>query len=227
MTTMEHKPLSNLKRLSLVIADDVKETRRAARLMVTLLPTVEVVGVAQNGREAVELVQKVKPDMVLIDINMPEMDGLTAIRTLLKYRPDTACVIMSAQGDSRTMQEAIDAGARGYLVKPFTTEELVQTMKRVISSLGESGPDAEEVVKLRRQRDAYLLELAGEYVRARRTDEKARQILEILATDPNCEPQWLMALAMIYMSRRRWADLAQVAGRLAKIAPSPRKGETA
>jgi YesN/AraC family two-component response regulator len=221
MTMIRQKSPPDEKRLRLVIADDVKETRRAARLMISLLPSVEVVGVAQNGREAVALVQKLKPDIVLIDINMPEMGGLTAIRTLLKHRPETACVIMSAQGDSRTMQEAIEAGARGYLVKPFTTEELVQAMKRIISTVAESRHDTDEVAKLRRQRDAYLLELAGEYVRARRTDDKARHVLEILATNPNCEPQWLMALAMIYMARRQWGDLQSIAGRLAKAAQKP------
>jgi YesN/AraC family two-component response regulator len=214
MTQFNQKPTTEDGRLSVLIADDVKETRRAARLMMTLLPTVEVVAVAQNGREAVELVQKHRPDVVLIDINMPEMDGLTAIRNLLQYRPQTACVIMSAQGDSATLQEAFEAGARGYLVKPFTTEELVREMKRIVKTLQETQPSSDELEELRQQRDKYLRELAAEYVRARRTDDKARKILETLAANPECEPQWLMALAMIYMARRNWGELKVIAGRL-------------
>lgn len=217
MALTKPNPENGRDRLRVLIADDVQETRRSARLMMTLLPNLEVVAVAQNGREAVQLARQHKPDIVLIDVNMPEMDGLTAVKAMLRDRPQTACLIMSAQKDSNTLQEAIAAGARGYLIKPFTTEELVDAMGRVGDVIESDQRDFGDVDRLRQQRDAYLKDLASEYIRSRRTDDKALGVFEKLAAGPQCEPQYLMALVMIYVSRRRWKDLKLIAERLEKL----------
>jgi YesN/AraC family two-component response regulator len=84
-------------RLRVLIADDIVEMRRSTRLMLTLVPDVEVVAIAHNGREAVEMTHKHKPDIALMDVNMPEMDGLDAIKLMMQTHPPLVCVVVSAE----------------------------------------------------------------------------------------------------------------------------------
>lgn len=202
------------QRLRVMVADDVTETRRSTRLMLTLIPNVEIVAIVKNGREAVEAARQHKPDIALMDINMPQMNGLRAIEIMLTERPDMACVIISAERDTETLLEAMAVGARGYLTKPFTSEQLIETIGRVSRSLNASRTRAEQASNLRRQRDIYLVELANEYVKQRRTDDKALLVYEELAARPDCELQWLMSLAMIYVLRKEWGKLKHLAARL-------------
>lgn len=217
ISTATAAPVVENERLTVLIADDVKETRRSARLMMTLLPGVEVVSIAQNGREAVALARKHNPDIVLMDINMPEMDGLSAAREMQQHLPHIACVIMSAHRDGDIMREAMASGARGYLVKPFTTDQLVKVMDRVIKVIRNTRMQPVQDDQLRQQRDDYLVELAHEYLKTRRADDKAVEVFEVLAAEPDCPERWLMALATVYLVRRQWGPLKQIAGRLEKI----------
>lgn len=205
-----HQP----QRLRVLVADDVTETRRSTRLMLTLIPNVEIVAIVKNGREAVEATRQHKPDIALMDINMPQMNGLRAIEVMLTERPDMACVVISAERDTETLLEAMAVGARGYLTKPFTSEQLIETVGRISRNLLANRHRAEQSANMRRQRDIYLVELANEYVKQRRTDDKALLVYEELAARPDCELQWLMSLAMIYVLRKDWSKLKQLAARL-------------
>lgn len=203
--------------LRILIADDVRETRRSTRLMLTLVPNAEVVAMASDGRQAVELARKHQPDIVLMDVNMPHMDGLSAIREMLQYRPDIGCIIISAEQDRHTFKEAMAVGARGFITKPFTAEQLLEVVQRVGQELQKSRRRFEQGEKMRQQRDMYLRELATEYVKTRRTDDKALAVFEELAADPDCDPRWLMALSLIYVLRGQWGKLKDVAGRLEQL----------
>ena len=97
--------------LHVLIADDVEETRQSIQKMMSLVPNSEVVAVARNGRETIEMAQRHRPDIALIDINMPEIDGLTAIQTMRQHQPDLICIIISAEKDPPTLQHAIAVGA--------------------------------------------------------------------------------------------------------------------
>ena len=94
-------------RLRVLIADDVMETRRSTRLMLTLIPEAKLVAIAQNGREAVEVAQKQKLDIALMDVSMPEMDGVTAIEEMLKIQPGMGCIVISAERDSEILRRAM------------------------------------------------------------------------------------------------------------------------
>lgn len=203
--------------LRVLIADDVSETRRSTRLMLTLLPNVEVVAMAGDGRQAVAMAQSHQPDIVLMDVNMPTMDGFSAIREMLQYRPDMGCIVISAEQDRHTFKEAMAVGARGFITKPFTAEQLVDVVERVAQELQKSRRRFQQGEKLRQQRDMYLKELATEYVKTRRTDDKAVAVFEELAADPDCDPRWLMALALVYVLRGHWSKLKEVAARLEQI----------
>ncbi len=109
------------------------------------------------------------------------------------------------------------SGARGYLIKPFTSNQLVEVMERVIKLIWRERKRYVQTAELRQQRDVYLKQLAMEYVRARRMDDKAQEVLEQLAKDPNCEPKWLMAVATLYLVRKKWRELKLLAGRLERV----------
>ena len=201
-------------RLRALIADDVKESRRSTRLMLSLVPDVEVVAIAHDGREAVKLARQHEVQIALLDIKMPVLDGLQATQAILKRDPDVCCVMISAERDSDTLQRALTAGASGYLIKPFTSDELVETMERVIKDVRSKQARYGTATRLKRERDAYVLELAKEYMKARRTDEKAQTVFETLAADPYCDIRWLRNLAIIYVVRGVWGRLRVLAERL-------------
>jgi len=199
-----------------LIADDVLETRRNTRLMLADNPLVDIVAIAHNGREAVELAKKHQPDIALLDINMPELNGFEAFMEMHKIFPSMACVIISAEDDNQSFRSAMNVGAREYLVKPFTVYQLNNAVKRV-GDIVKSEREKEDVAaSLRKQRASYLLQLAHEYSNSRRTDDESVEVFEQLAVNPKCELRWLRTLAMLYIIRQDWLKLQVLSGRLAR-----------
>lgn len=193
------------KKWRVLIADDVHETRRSTRLMLSTLDNVEVVAIASNGLQAVEMAEENRPDIVVLDINMPEMDGLTAYKHILKIYPDTACIIISAESDLGTLQTAASLGIKEYLTKPFIVEELEAAIEHV----------SEHLAEVRAKNPVADLELlAVEYSKARRADNRAVQLFEYLARNPQCNIRWLKTLSMLYTIRQEWGKLKVLAERL-------------
>ena len=199
-----------------LIADDVLETRRNTRLMLADNPMVDIVAIAHNGQEAVELAKKHQPDIALMDINMPIMNGFEAFQEMYKIFPSMACVIISAEDDNQSFRSAMNVGAREYLVKPFTVYQLNNAVKRVGDIVKAEREKAEVAERLQKQRASYLLQLANEYSRSRRTDDEAVEVFEQLAANPKCELRWLRTLAMLYIIRQEWKKLQVLSGRLAR-----------
>jgi len=123
-----------MSHIKVVIADDIKETRESIERFLGLDRQIRVVGKAANGQEVLELVKDTKPDLVLMDVNMPVMDGIKATELLSLHFPETAVVIVSVQGEQEYLKKAMMAGAREYLIKPFTADELISTVKRVVEA---------------------------------------------------------------------------------------------
>jgi len=117
--------------IKVLIADDVVETRDNIRRLLSLDKDIQVVGEASNGREAVGEVARLEPDIVLMDINMPIMDGITATEQISFQKNETSIIIMSVQGEREYLKKAMLAGARDYIIKPFSNDELLGTIKRV------------------------------------------------------------------------------------------------
>ena len=115
--------------MKIVIADDHALFRDGLR---SLLGTQghEVIAEARNGREAIELTKQLQPDLVLMDISMPEMDGLTATRTLTADAPDVKVVILTASDDDASLFDAIKAGAQGYLLKNLEADDFFAMLDR-------------------------------------------------------------------------------------------------
>jgi len=204
------------KKMRVLIADDIQETRRNTRLMLATIDNVEVVAIASNGLQAVQFAKEHHPDIVFLDINMPEMDGLTAYSEILKIYPDTGCVIISAEKDTTTLRSAMSIGVQEYLIKPFTVEELEIAVARVHEKVLQTRNKLAQDAQLRKKQETYLAQLATEYAKSRRTDDKAIEVFEHLAENPNCEMRWIQNLAMIYIVRQKWGKLKVLAEKVEK-----------
>ncbi|MGF7185896.1 pilus assembly protein CpaE [Desulfitispora alkaliphila] len=117
--------------IKLMIVDDVQETRDNIKKIIILEKEIEVIGEASDGEEAINLARELQPDVILMDINMPKVDGITATETITMDCPDTAIIIMSVQGENEYLKKAMIAGAREYIIKPFSIDDLTQTIHSV------------------------------------------------------------------------------------------------
>jgi len=113
-----------VKKLRIVLADDHAMLRAGIRVLIERIPDMEVAGEAGNGKEAVELIEKTQPDIALLDLGMPELDGIEATELLAKKFPDVKVIILSMHSTSECVMEALRAGAVGYIVKDAASSEL-------------------------------------------------------------------------------------------------------
>lgn len=118
------------EKIRVLIVDDISETRENIRRMLQFDTNIEVVGAAKTGREAIELSQQAKPDVIVMDINMPDMDGITATQEIKRRTPHIQVVILSVQSDTSYMRRAMLAGARDFLTKPPMIDELTDAIRR-------------------------------------------------------------------------------------------------
>ena len=117
-------------KIRVLIVDDIAETRENVRKLLQFESDVEVVGTARTGREGIQLAMEMNPDVVLMDINMPDIDGITATENIRQQSPHIQVVILSVQGDPNYMRRAMLAGARDFLTKPPMGDELISAIKR-------------------------------------------------------------------------------------------------
>ena len=117
--------------IRVLIVDDIPETRDHLSKLLGFESDIDVVGSAASGREAIEMASKLTPDVVLMDINMPDMDGISATERLSAEVPSAAVVMMSVQGEADYLRRSMLAGAREFLVKPFSSDELTSSIRQV------------------------------------------------------------------------------------------------
>jgi pilus assembly protein CpaE len=118
-------------RIRVLIVDDIPETRDHLAKLLGFESDVEVIGTASSGAEAIEQATKLLPDVVLMDINMPDMDGIAATERLSTQVPSASVVMMSVQGEADYLRRSMLAGAREFLVKPFSSDELTASIRQV------------------------------------------------------------------------------------------------
>jgi NarL family two-component system response regulator LiaR len=122
---MENRPIQVL------IVDDHAMVRKGMKALLNEYHDINVVGEAANGLKAIEQVEKLKPDVVLVDLAMPVMDGIEAIKKIMAIRPDERIIVLTSYPGDDKLFPAIKAGARGYLLKDVQPEELVESIRHV------------------------------------------------------------------------------------------------
>src|SRR5260370_42673361 len=135
-----------MKRLRILLADDHGLVRRGARAVLHSQPGWRVIGEAANGREAVEKAIKLKPDVAVVDIGMPELDGGEVTRQIRKAVPDTKVPVLTMHESDQMVQRALDAGALGYVLKSDLTENLVRAVRAVSGGNRFLTPQESEIV---------------------------------------------------------------------------------
>ncbi|MEW1863471.1 MULTISPECIES: response regulator transcription factor [unclassified Streptomyces] len=128
-------PATGEPALRVVIADDQAAVREGLVLLLDLLPGIDVVGSAADGRQALAVVAEQQPDAILLDLHMPVMDGIEATRRLTAEHPDVAIVVLTTYADDRSVLETLRAGARSYLTKDADRLHIAQTLRSATAGL--------------------------------------------------------------------------------------------
>jgi len=174
-----------LAKIRLLIAEDETLVRHALAQLLDAEPDLEVVGQAPNGEAAVIAAQVQQPDVILMDINMPKLDGIAAARQIIQGRPESAVVMLTVLDDDDSVFEAVKAGARGYVLKDAPLEEVLAAIRAAAGGEGFLGPSlvgkvmsefarisrlraaAKEVFAELSRREMEVLELLGKGMRNR------------------------------------------------------------
>ncbi len=128
-------------KIRILVVDDIIETRENLAKLIGFEPDMVIVASADGGQQAVEFAKRERPDVILMDINMPDMDGITATEIIANTVPESPIIMMSVQGEQDYLRRSMLAGAREFLVKPFSADELVNAIRHV-----------HEIEKVKRQR---------------------------------------------------------------------------
>ena len=135
-----------MKRIRILLADDHGVVRQGFKMILGAQADMEIVGEAANGREAVEQAERLKPDIVVMDVAMPELNGIEATRRLAESAPHVRVLALSMHKDSVYVRETLRAGARGYLLKDSGANDLVAAVRAVASGEGYLSPAVSNAV---------------------------------------------------------------------------------
>ena len=122
-----------MKKIKILLADDHQIVRSGLRTMLEKHNDMEVIGEAEDGRMAVKQVRKLSPDVVVVDVTMPDLNGIEATRQIIHDDPGARIVMCSALGQEALVIESIAAGARDFIVKPFTAEKVLRVLRAAAS----------------------------------------------------------------------------------------------
>jgi len=135
-----------LRKLRILLADDHSLVRRGARAVLQAQHGWRVVGEAANGPQALEMAKKLKPDVAIVDISMPELDGVEVVRQIREAVPDTKALVLTMHESDQMVRRALDAGACGYLLKSDLADYLAKAVKAVAEGKRFLAPRVSEIV---------------------------------------------------------------------------------
>jgi two-component system, NarL family, response regulator NreC len=167
-----------VKAVRILLADDHKVVRQGTRALLSAVPEWEIVGEADNGRDAVSLTAELKPDIVILDISMPELNGLDATRQIKKKSPETEVLIFTGQETEELVHDVFDSGARSYIMKTDAADHLIDAIKALSEHKHFFTSRISEIVFARYIQEKRTLEGAPE--KSRITDRE-REIVQLLA----------------------------------------------
>jgi DNA-binding NarL/FixJ family response regulator len=202
---MSNDPLfwRKAKPARLVIADDHELARAGLRAMLTGQRGLEVVGEAANGRKVLELCRRLQPDLALIDVRMPELDGLATCQAIKQECPATSVILVTIHESPEYLFEALKAGAAGYILKDITQHDLITAVQAVLR--GESMLNKEIVIRL-------LQHMPGETPHQEesllsRLSPREREVLQLLTqgqTNREIAQNLIVSVSTIYSSWYIW-----------------------
>lgn len=165
-------------KLSIVLADDHTILREGLRALLTADPSFEIVGEARDGREAVRCVERLGPDLLLMDLSMPRMSGMDAIREIKKRYPETKIIALTVHKTEEYLLTTLQAGADGFVLKDATHEELIMAIKNVMGGKSYLSPGVSEKVI-----DGYLKgkESAQSLSSWESLSQREREVLKLIA----------------------------------------------
>jgi pilus assembly protein CpaE len=137
-----------MDKIRILVADDTEETRQLVSRFLEFNEGFELVGTAENGQEAIDKIASLQPDVILMDINMPVMNGLEATEFISTKYPQVVVIIMSVQSEVEYMKKAMVSGAKEYIIKPFTIDDLTQTIETTFEKVKERLPVETQAVKV-------------------------------------------------------------------------------
>ncbi len=138
--------MNNVPRIRVAIVDDHAVVRSGLGAFLLAFDDLELVGEASNGVEAVNLCDAIQPDIVLMDLMMPEMDGATATRTIRQRHPQTQVLALTSYKEGKLVQNALEAGAISYLMKNVSADQLVAAIRAAYAGRSTLAPEAAEVL---------------------------------------------------------------------------------
>ena len=209
-----------MKKIRVLVADDHTLVRDGIRSLLALTADIEIVGEAADGREAVEKVRQLMPDIVLMDLAMPTMGGLEAARRVRKEFPATKVLVLTQYDDSEYVIPVIEAGARGFVSKMSSSSELasaIQAVYRGQSFLSPSAAaalidDCQQITTLKGEKDPYqqLTNREREVLKLLAEGHTAREIADMLVISPKTV-EWHRTSLMEKLNLHNKADLIKFA----------------
>mgnify|MGYP001103312374 CR=1 FL=1 len=121
-----------MRKLTFVVVDDAVFMRTLLKKMIEETEGYSVVGEGSNGYDAIDLAKLYQPDVMTLDITMPELDGIKAVKDIIRFSPETKIIMVSAMGQQSMVIEAIKLGAKDFVVKPFEKSRVVQAIRNVL-----------------------------------------------------------------------------------------------
>lgn len=158
--------------ITVMVVDDHDIVRAGLAGVLAIAPDIQIVGEAADGAEALLLLAAIEPDVILMDLSMPGMDGVTATRHILREYPQACVVALTSYGDREHVMAMLDAGARGYLVKDGDPDELVRAVRAAADGGSPLAPVAGSALLRTRQERVDLVKLTA----------REREVLELLVT---------------------------------------------
>ncbi|MHB0923424.1 MAG: response regulator [Bellilinea sp.] len=205
--------MNNKTRVMLV--DDHALFREGLRMIVSSQPDMEVVGEANDGLEAAIKAEDLKPDLILMDIQMPVCDGIEATRRIKKDQPSVIIVILTVRDDEEKLFDAIKSGAQGYLLKQMNSQELIAMLRQAINGEAAIPPRlaARMLEEFRRLSSLLPVETAGEIYELSRREQEVLGLVAEGCSDKEIATRLTISLHTVKTHLRNILSKLQVSGR--------------
>jgi DNA-binding NarL/FixJ family response regulator len=189
------------KNIKVLIAEDHDVVREGLKILISADAGIEIAGEANNGATAVRLARKLQPDVVLMDLAMPKVNGLEATREIRQHVPQSKVLVLSAYKDDETLQKMLAAGVSGYITKHSAAEELLTAIRELSKGNSYFSPAVCGQAKARQRQSVQ----SGRYGRARLTQREVEVLRLIARGQPNKEIAFTLGISIKTIEKHRQA----------------------